>query len=350
MARDLTTEVVLVTGGCGYIGSHTVVSLAQAGASVVIVDTLWNSSNIVLQRLEELTARQFPFYQIDVSNKNQLKEVFEKHSITSIIHFAAHKAVGESVKEPIKYYQNNLGTTLTLLELMAEYKVYNFVFSSSATVYDVSNPKNLPVFESSPLGAISPYGHTKVMNEQILSDAAFANQNLAVISLRYFNPIGAHESGRIGEDPQGIPNNLLPFVAQVAVGRREKLFVFGNDYPTRDGTPIRDYIHVVDLAEGHVAALQHIQDMKGFHTFNLGTGKGSTVLEVIETFEKASGRKIPHEIVGRRQGDAVEVYANCDKANKVLNWVAKRNLTDMCIDSWRWQSQNLHGYNEETVK
>ncbi len=334
---------ILVTGGAGYIGSHTVIELIEAGYGVVVVDNLCNSSSESLKRVEEITGKSVTFYEADVNDRDALKKIFEDEDIESCIHFAGLKAVGESVEKPWEYYYNNISGTLVLLDIMREFNVKNFVFSSSATVYGA--PAKMPITESCPKGEVTnPYGQTKSMVEQILIDIQKADTEWNVILLRYFNPIGAHKSGKIGENPNGIPNNLMPYMTQVAVGKLEKLGVFGNDYPTHDGTGVRDYIHVVDLAEGHVRAIEKISENPGLKIYNLGTGKGYSVLDLVKNFEKASGVKIPYEIKPRRAGDIAECYADPSKAEKELGWTAKNDILDMCEDSWRWQSNNPNGY------
>lgn len=335
---------ILLTGGAGFIGSHTCIELIKAGHEAVIADDLSNSKPAVLERLKELTGKDIPFYNIDVADKEKVDRMFAKESFDAVIHFAGFKAVGESVAKPLMYYRNNLDTTLTLLETMAKYNVSNFVFSSSATVYGV--PERVPLVEGMKTGCTNPYGWTKLMIEQILTDAAAADKNLSVVLLRYFNPIGAHPSGRIGEDPTGIPNNLLPYITQVAIGKLPKLGVFGNDYPTHDGTGVRDYIHVVDLAKGHVKAIEYAGKNKGTEIFNLGTGIGYSVLDIVKAFEKANDIKIPYVIKPRRDGDIAECYADPTKARDVLGWQAEETLENMCKDSWRWQSNNPKGYEE----
>lgn len=327
---------VLLTGGAGYIGSHIAVELIKEGYDVVIADDLSNSKPDVIDRLFKITGVKIPFYKIDVADKNLLVKVFEENDITSVVHLAGFKAVGESVKLPLKYYRNNLDTTFTLLEVMEEKGVKNFVFSSSATVY--GKPERVPIDENMPRSCTNPYGRTKLMIEDILTDAHIANENLSVVLLRYFNPIGAHESGLIGEEPNGIPNNLLPYITQVAAGKLEKLSVFGDDYETKDGTGVRDYIHVVDLAKGHVAAIKYIEKNPGIEAVNLGTGTGYSVLDIVKAFEKVNGIKIPYKIAPRRSGDIAECYANPQKASSLLGWKAEKTLEDMCRDSWRWQS------------
>lgn len=333
---------ILVTGGAGYIGSHTVVELLKLGKEVVIVDNLSNSSILVLDRIEEITGKRPTFYELDVADKAALRSVFEKESIEAAIHFAGYKAVGESVEKPVMYYENNIMSTLALVEVMAEFGVKKIVFSSSATVYGLNNPS--PLVENMPTSATNPYGYTKVMLEQILRDLEVSDKEWSVALLRYFNPIGAHESGLIGEDPAGIPNNLMPFIAQVAVGKRAELSVFGNDYDTVDGTGVRDYIHVVDLALGHIKALEKISDTTGVYTYNLGSGQGTSVLELVEAFEKVNGVPVPYKIVDRRPGDVATCYANADKALAELNWKTEKTIEDMCRDTWNWQSKNPNGY------
>jgi len=333
---------VLVTGGAGYIGSHTVLELLKAGHEVCVVDNLCNSSEESLRRVKELSGKSFEFHKIDILDKAALTEVMRGAGFDAVIHFAALKAVGESVSIPLRYYHNNITGTLVLCEVMQEQGVKKIVFSSSATVY--GDPHKVPITEDFPLQATNPYGRTKLMMEYILTDLHIADSDFSVALLRYFNPIGAHESGRIGEDPNGIPNNLLPFVAQVAVGLREKVSVFGDDYPTPDGTGVRDYIHVVDLAIGHLRALEKLDAEPGIITCNLGTGRGYSVLEMIKAMEKASGKSIAYEIVDRRPGDIAECYADPAYAEKMLGWKAQRGIDDMCCDAWRWQSQNPKGY------
>ncbi|HFU4450931.1 TPA: UDP-glucose 4-epimerase GalE [Streptococcus suis] len=333
---------ILVTGGAGYIGSHTVVELLKLGKEVVIVDNLSNSSILVLDRIETITGKRPTFYELDVADKVALREVFEKENIEAAIHFAGYKAVGESVEKPVMYYENNIMSTLALVEVMAEFGVKKIVFSSSATVYGLNNPS--PLVETMPTSATNPYGYTKVMLEQILRDVEVADKEWSVALLRYFNPIGAHESGLIGEDPAGIPNNLMPFVAQVAVGKRPELSVFGNDYDTVDGTGVRDYIHVIDLALGHIKALEKISTTEGVHTYNLGSGQGTSVLELVQAFEKVNGVPVPYKIVDRRPGDVATCYANADKALAELNWKTEKTIEDMCRDTWNWQSKNPNGY------
>lgn len=335
---------ILLAGGAGYIGSHTAVALLEAGHEVVVVDNYCNSCPEAIKRVEELTGKSIVSYEADVKDKAKLLEIFKSNKIDCVIHFAGLKAVGESVAKPILYYRNNIDTTLTLLECMAEVGVHNFVFSSSATVYGeaASEP---PYVEAMERGKCSnPYGWTKSMMEQILQDAAVADKELSVVLLRYFNPIGAHPSGRIGEDPQGIPNNLMPYVSQVAVGRREQLTIFGDDYPTPDGTCRRDYIHVMDLAAGHLKAVEYAADHKGTEIFNLGTGTPYSVLEIVKAFESSNTIKVPYVIGPRRAGDLPEVWAGTEKAAELLGWKAERTLEDMCRDAWNWQKNNPQGY------
>ena len=333
---------ILVTGGAGYIGSHTVVELVAAGYEAIIVDDLSNGSVQVLDRLKSITGREISFYQGSVADKGFMNRVFEENHIDAVIHFAAYKAVGESVQEPLKYYENNVGGTIALLEVMKENKVDHIIFSSSATVYGMNNIS--PLTEDLPTSATNPYGYTKLMMEQILTDLARAHSDWSVTNLRYFNPIGAHESGMIGEAPNGIPNNLMPYITQVAVGKLQELSVFGNDYDTHDGTGVRDYIHVVDLAKGHVLALKHNLENKGVAVFNLGTGIGYSVLDMVKAFENVNGVKIPYVIKNRRPGDVATCYADASKANDILGWKAEKTLQDMMRDSWRWQSSNPNGY------
>lgn len=337
---------ILVTGGAGYIGSHTVVELTAAGYEVVIADNFYNSSPKVLDRLKTITGKYIPFFECDVCNKEQVEQLFRAYpEIDAVIHFAAYKAVGESVEKPLDYYENNIGGAMTILQAMKRHGVKNFVFSSSATVY--GDPETVPCTEDSPAnGATNPYGWTKVMQEQILRDLCFSDRNMNVAILRYFNPIGAHPSGLIGEDPNGIPNNLLPYIAQAAIGKYPSVRVFGTDYPTPDGTGIRDYIHVVDLAKGHVAAVKKLFTNCGLVTYNLGTGKGYSVLQVIAAFEKAIGRPLEKNILPRRAGDIAENYADPSKAREELGWTAEYTIEDMCAHSWNWQSKNPNGYKE----
>ncbi|MBR3282035.1 MAG: UDP-glucose 4-epimerase GalE [Ruminococcus sp.] len=334
---------ILLAGGAGYIGSHTAVELINSGYDVIIADNYSNSCPEAVRRIEEITGKSVKAYELDIKDKTALETVFKENKIDAVIHFAGLKAVGESVAKPVLYYRNNIDTTLSLLECMEEFGVKNIIFSSSATVYGEENP--VPYTEKMKRGTCTnPYGWTKVMMEQILEDAANADKELSVVLLRYFNPIGAHESGKIGEDPQGIPNNLMPYVAQVAVGRREKLTIFGNDYDTPDGTCRRDYIHVVDLAKGHVKAIDYILSHEGVEIFNLGTGTPYSVTEIVETFENVNDMKINHVYGDRRPGDLPESYANADKALEVLGWKTEKTLADMCRDTWNWQKNNPNGY------
>ncbi len=336
-------STILLAGGAGYIGSHTAVELLDAGYDVIIADNYCNSSPAALDRVREITGKSLISYELDIKDKEKLSEVFRDNKIDAVIHFAGLKAVGESVQKPLTYYRNNIDTTLAMLECMAEFGVKNIIFSSSATVYGEENP--VPYFETMKRGVCTnPYGWTKAMMEQIFEDAAKADEELSVILLRYFNPIGAHKSGLIGEDPQGIPNNLMPYVSQVAVGKRECLTIFGNDYPTADGTCTRDYIHVTDLAIGHVKAIDYILKNKCVEIFNLGTGTPYSVTEIVDTFERVNGVKVNHVYGNRREGDLAECYANVDKALKVLGWKTERTLEDMCRDSWNWQKNNPNGY------
>ncbi len=333
---------ILVTGGTGFIGSHTVLELLKENYDVVVIDNLSNSKRESLKRVEQITGRTADFHQIDMLDKQALHNLFSDYQFDAVIHFAGLKAVGESVEKPLLYYQNNVTGTLNLCEAMEKSGLRNLVFSSSATVY--GDPQQSPIPENSPLKAVNPYGSTKLTIEYILKDLHQANEQWNIALLRYFNPVGAHESGMIGEDPSGIPNNLMPYVTQVAVGKLEYLNVFGDDYPTHDGTGVRDYIHVVDLAIGHLKALEKLSDNPGVFVCNLGTGSGSSVLDVIKAFEKASGISIPYKIAPRRPGDAAVCYADPSRAKRELGWKAERNLEDMCRDAWRWQSQNPEGY------
>ncbi len=333
---------VLVTGGAGYIGSHTVIELLNSGNQVIIVDNFYNSQPEVLKRIKELSGKDFKFYEVDVLNKEDLTKVFEENKIDSVIHFAGYKAVGESVEKPLEYYHNNLTSTFILCEVMKKFGVKNLVFSSSATVYGLNNIS--PLKEELPLSTTNPYGTTKLMIEQILNDLWNSDKEWSIALLRYFNPIGAHESGRIGENPNGIPNNLMPYITQVAVGKREKLSIFGSDYDTVDGTGVRDYIHVVDLAKGHIKALEKHSKINKIEAYNLGAGKGYSVLQLVEAFEKANGVKIPYAISERRAGDVATCYADSSKAKEQLGWEAEKTIEDMCKDSWNWQSKNPNGY------
>ena len=334
---------VLVTGGAGYIGSHTCLELLECGYEVVVIDNLCNASKVSLERVQELAGKSLRFYEGDVRDAELLKKIFAEHTIDCVIHFAGLKAVGESVAQPWRYFDNNLNSTLVLTKVMEEVGVKKLIFSSSATVYSADN--QMPLNEESRTGGCTnPYGWTKYMTEQILSSMAFADKSWSVALLRYFNPIGAHESGRIGEDPRGIPNNLMPYITQVAVGRREYLSVFGNDYDTHDGTGVRDYIHVVDLAKGHVAAVDFVQRHQGCEVFNLGTGTGYSVLDMVKAFNEANDLTLPYQIAPRRPGDIATCYADPTKSEKVLGWKAERDLRTMCRDSWNWQSKNPNGY------
>ncbi|HIS03352.1 MAG TPA: UDP-glucose 4-epimerase GalE [Candidatus Pullichristensenella avicola] len=336
---------ILVTGGAGYIGTHTLVELLNRGHDVVVVDNYVNSHPESLDRVREITGKTFPFYEANVCDEAALDRIFDENKVDCVIHFAGLKAVGESCAKPLMYYRNNLDGMLCLISAMQKHGVKRFVFSSSATVY--RSDAGMPVDEESPLGCINPYGWTKFMGEEILRDVAKADPEWSVVLLRYFNPIGAHESGKIGEDPNGIPNNLMPYITQTALGRLKELHVFGNDYPTPDGTGVRDYIHVVDLAEGHVAAIEYAKEHTGCEAFNLGTGEGYSVLDIVNAFERVNHVKVPYEIAPRRAGDPPTVYAKVGKAENLLHWKARRNLDQMCADSWRWQSQNPHGFAKE---
>ena len=335
---------ILVTGGAGYIGSHTCVELLNAGHEVVVVDNLYNSNEKAIARVEEITGKKITFYEEDIRNHDGLDAIFEKEKVDAVIHFAGLKAVGESVAKPIEYYTNNVAGTLTLVDVMRNHNVKNIIFSSSATVY--GSPAQIPITEECPKGiCTNPYGWSKWMLEQILMDVHTSDPEWNVMLLRYFNPIGAHESGLIGEDPKGIPNNLLPYVAQVAIGKLKEVGVFGDDYDTPDGTGVRDYIHVVDLARGHVCALKKIEEKAGCKVYNLGTGNGYSVLDVIHAFEKACGHKIPYSIKPRRDGDIASCYSTPELAKQELGWQAEYNIEDMCASSWKWQSMNPDGYN-----
>jgi len=338
---------ILITGGAGYIGSHTCVELLNAGYEIVVVDSFSNSKPESLKRVSEITGKDFKFYNVDLLDRTDLEKVFLENKIDAVIHFAGLKAVGESVKTPLRYYYNNITGTLNLCKVMQNYGVKKMVFSSSATVYGM--PKRMPISEDFPLQATNPYGRTKLMIEKILRDLYVSDNSWSIALLRYFNPIGAHPSGRIGEDPNGVPNNLMPYITQVAIGKLKELKVFGNDYPTVDGTGVRDYIHVVDLAIGHLMALEKVMENTGVDAYNLGTGKGYSVLEIVSAFEKVTGIKIPYKIVDRRPGDVAICYADPTKAKKELGWVAERGIEEMCADSWRWQSNNPNGYEEEIL-
>ncbi len=344
LARNPQGELmrILVTGGAGYIGSHTCVELLQAGYGVTVVDNLVNSKEESLRRVQELAGQSLRFHKVDLLDRQALDAVFEGSSIDAVIHFAGLKAVGESVTIPLRYYHNNVTGTLTLCQVMREHNVKNLVFSSSATVH--GDPHQVPITEDFPLSATNPYGRSKLMVEEILRDLHHADEAWNITLLRYFNPVGAHASGRIGEDPNGIPNNLLPYIAQVAIGKLPELYVFGDDYPTRDGTGVRDYIHVVDLALGHLRALEKLTSNPGVVTYNLGTGRGYSVLEVVAAFEKACGKKIPYKIVARRPGDIASCYTDPTEAKTELGWSARQDIDEMCADVWRWQSNNPNGY------
>lgn len=333
---------ILVTGGAGYIGSHTVIDLVENGFDPVIADNLCNSKFEAVKRVRELAGRDVKFYEYDLTDRALVEDIFEKESVDAVIHFAGLKAVGESCEKPLEYFSNNIVSTLNILTVMREHGVKNFVFSSSATVY--GQPESVPIREDFPLSVTNPYGRTKLMIEDILRDVYAADKSMNIALLRYFNPIGAHKSGRIGEDPGGIPNNLMPYVSQVAIGKLEKLKVFGNDYPTRDGTGVRDYIHVLDLARAHSLAVTKLCENPGLVTYNIGTGKGYSVLEIVRAFEKASGKKVPYEIVGRRSGDIAECYADPSLAEREMGFRCRYGLDEMCADTWRWQSMNPEGY------
>ncbi len=334
---------ILVTGGTGYIGSMTCIKLIEKGFQPIVIDNLSNSKRVVIDRIEALTRRRPLFYQGDIRDKKLLEQIFNEHQITAVIHFAGLKAVGESMQKPLEYYDNNVHGTLVLVQVMQAFGVKNMIFSSSATVYGEN--KQLPFVETMPTGGTTnPYGTSKYMIERCLADIFIADNDWNITLLRYFNPVGAHPSGTLGEDPQGIPNNLVPFIAQVAVGKREKLSVFGDDYPTRDGTGVRDYIHVMDLADGHVAALEKLNQQSGVHIYNLGTGNGISVLEMVNAFSKACGHPIPYEIKPRREGDIAACYAGTEKAAKDLGWRAKLTVAEMVADTWRWQTSNPNGY------
>ncbi|WP_444994336.1 UDP-glucose 4-epimerase GalE [Aliikangiella sp. IMCC44359] len=333
---------ILVTGGAGYIGSHTTLLLLEAGYQVVVVDNLSNSSLESLRRVENLTGKEVVFYKADIREKDKLISIFEEHQIDGVVHFAGLKAVGESTQIPLEYYEQNVYGTVSLLKVMQQFNCLRIVFSSSATVY--GDPATVPITEDFPVSATNPYGRSKLYIEEIMRDLAISNDAWNIILLRYFNPIGAHDSGQIGEDPQGIPNNLMPYISQVAVGKRDKLSVFGGDYPTIDGTGVRDYIHVVDLSDAHVKAIQKIESLNGVSTFNLGTGKGYSVLQMVDAFKEGAGKAVPYEIVERRPGDIAECWADASLAEKILGWKASRGLQEMVNDTWRWQSSNPNGY------
>jgi UDP-glucose 4-epimerase len=338
----LNGKQILVTGAAGYIGSHACIELLEAGFQIIALDNLSNSCQISLQKVHEITGKTFPFIKGDIRDKSTLDQLFTDYEIDGVIHFAGLKAVGESVENPLAYYENNVLGSIKLLQSMQQHQVKKIVFSSSATVYGI--PDKVPIDETYPLSAINPYGQTKLMIEQVLQDIAHADPEWRIALLRYFNPIGAHESGKIGENPSGIPNNLMPYITQVAVGKRQVLSIFGDDYDTPDGTGVRDYIHVVDLAKGHLKALEYLSDHKGIAAFNLGTGTGHSVLELVHAFEKATGKKIPYQIVDRRPGDSAVCYADTTKAEQLLHWKAQFDIERMCKDSWRWQSNNPNGF------
>lgn len=338
---------ILVTGACGYIGSHTCIALAEAGYALVALDNLCNSSLMALERVEQIIGDAIPFHMVDVRDRAALTTVLQAHSIAAVIHFAGLKAVGESVEKPLMYFDNNVCGTNTLLQTLQTAAIKRLVFSSSATVY--GDPESVPISESARLSVTNPYGRSKLMVEQMLADLSRSDPSWAIGVLRYFNPVGAHSSGLIGEDPNDVPNNLMPFVAQVAIGRRPRLSVFGNDYPTPDGTGVRDYVHVMDLARGHVAALNHLFANDAGFTVNLGTGHGYSVLEIIHAFETASGRSVPYDIVARRRGDIATCYADPSAAKELLGWQAQLGLPDMCADHWRWQKQNPHGFERDNA-
>lgn len=333
---------ILVTGGAGYIGSHTCVELLNSGYEVVVADNYYNSSPEVLNRVKTITGKDFKAYDCDILDREALGKVFQENKIDAVIHFAGYKAVGESVLEPLKYYHNNIEGTVALCEVMDQYDCRRIVFSSSATVY--GSPKEVPIKENFPLSVTNPYGRTKLINEEILQDLYHSNNRWSIILLRYFNPVGAHESGMIGEEPKGIPNNLMPYITKVAIGTLPELNVFGSDWPTKDGTGVRDYIHVVDLSKGHIKALDKAFSGEGVNIYNLGTGIGYSVLDLVKAFEEASGRKIPYKLVERRPGDIAECFADPGKASKELNWEAELGVEKMCEDSWRWQKNNPNGY------
>lgn len=336
---------ILVTGGAGYIGSHTCVELLNVGYEIVVVDNLSNSSPESLERVREITGKDFEFYQIDLLNQQDLEIVFKQNNIEAVIHFAGLKAVDESVRSPLRYYNNNITGTLILCELMQKYAIKKIVFSSSATVYGMSD--HVPITENSPLSATNAYGRTKLMIEEIMKDLHMSDPQWSIALLRYFNPIGAHGSGRLGEDPNGLPNNLMPFITQVAVGTLKELQIFGDDYPTLDGTGVRDYIHVVDLARGHLKALENVMTHSGVEAYNLGSGQGYSVIEMVSAFERVTGLHIPYRVTNRRPGDVGVCYSDPTKAERELGWVAKKGIDEMCLDSWRWQSHNPNGFQKK---
>ena len=336
---------ILITGGCGYIGSHTCIELLNSGYDIVVLDNLYNSNPEALRRVQEITGKEFPFYECDIRDADGMRKIFKAHQVDVVIHFAGLKAVGESVQKPLEYFDNNVTGTLVLCDVMREFGCKRMVFSSSATVYGMDNPS--PLNETMPVGAVTnPYGRTKYMIECILQDLCVSDPDWSIVLLRYFNPVGAHESGRIGESPNGIPNNLMPYISQVAVGKRERLSVFGDDYDTPDGSGVRDYIHVVDLARGHVCAVDYAMKHTGAEPINLGTGNGISVLELVKAFEKASGVPVPYVIAPRRDGDVATCYSDPAKAKRLLGWQANLTVEDMCRDTWKWQSQNPNGYDE----
>ena len=337
---------ILITGGAGYIGSHASVEFIKAGYDIVVIDNLLNSQVQSIERVKQLVNKDFPFYKIDLLDDDALEQVFSKYEIDAVVHFAGLKAVGESISIPLKYYDNNVAGTIRLCEIMAKHQVKKLVFSSSATVYGI--PNRVPINETFPLSAINPYGRSKLIIEDILRDLHTSDPAWSIALLRYFNPIGAHETGMIGENPRGVPNNLMPYITQVAIGKRDKLFIYGDDYETHDGTGVRDYIHVVDLVKGHLKALEYLDGKTGIEAFNLGTGHGYSVLELMDTFKRASGIPVAYQVVDRRPGDVAACYADATKAAKMLGWKAEKSLLEMCTDSWRWQRKNPNGY-EHTI-
>ena len=337
---------ILITGGAGYIGSHAAVEFIKAGYDIVVLDNLLNSHIQSIERVKQLVKKDFPFYKIDLLDADALEQLFSKYEIDAVVHFAGLKAVGESISIPLKYYDNNVAGTIRLCKIMAKHQVKKLVFSSSATVY--GRPNRVPINETFPLSAINPYGRSKLIIEDILRDIHTSDPSWSIALLRYFNPIGAHETGMIGENPRGIPNNLMPYITQVAIGKRDKLFIFGDDYETQDGTGVRDYIHVVDLVKGHLKALEYLDGKTGIEAFNLGTGHGYSVLELMDTFKRASGIRVAYQVVDRRPGDVAACYADATKAAKMLGWKAEKSLLEMCTDSWRWQWKNPNGY-EQTI-